>query len=294
MIQLKNKPPYPIESIATAIGLSPTSKELIAETRRMCLMHDAKMILIHVGDINKQKQKLFAQYLDELQIPLEDAQIIFEEGDVVEVILRNCKQHAVDLLIIGALKKESFFKRYFFSSVARNLSRQAKCSILMLTEPSLQPKGFKRIIATGIDHPKTQWTLETATYLAMKEKSKELYILKEVYIPGLRTMLADDYTKEEEHDVVHEVMVEARLHCQSMIDVIQKKFEPETKIKLRVVMGKPGMQLATFTKTKKADLLMINSPDQKLGFMNRIFPFEIEHILADLPCNLFIVHSRGF
>jgi nucleotide-binding universal stress UspA family protein len=58
------------------------------------------------------------------------------------------------------------------------------------------------------------------------------------------------------------------------------------------VSGKPGYAIRAFAASKKADLLVINSPDVKYGLIDRIFTHGMEYILEDLPCNLLIVHSR--
>ena len=65
-------------------------------------------------------------------------------------------------------------------------------------------------------------------------------------------------------------------------------------IKQRVIFGKPGHSIQVFSKCKKPDLLLVNSPKKRLGFLDRLFPNHLEYLLDDLPCNLLIVHSRGF
>ena len=64
------------------------------------------------------------------------------------------------------------------------------------------------------------------------------------------------------------------------------------KVTDKNIKGKPGYAISKFSKDKKADLLVINSPDTHLNVFDRIFAHDIEYILADLPCNLLIVHSR--
>lgn len=56
--------------------------------------------------------------------------------------------------------------------------------------------------------------------------------------------------------------------------------------------GKPGYVITQYAREQKADLLVLNSPDTKLNLIDRVFPHDIEYALADLPCDLLIVHSR--
>jgi nucleotide-binding universal stress UspA family protein len=46
--------------------------------------------------------------------------------------------------------------------------------------------------------------------------------------------------------------------------------------------------LARFAEDIKADLLVVGDVG-KLGFLDRLFPHDLEDILSDLPCNLLIV-----
>ncbi len=80
---------------------------------------------------------------------------------------------------------------------------------------------------------------------------------------------------------------EQKLHSMS-----EKCYSPDVAIIEKTVKGKPGYAIAKYAKDKKADLLVINSPDTQLNLLDRIFTHDIEYILADLPCDLLIVHSR--
>ncbi|MEL0109495.1 MAG: universal stress protein, partial [Cryomorphaceae bacterium] len=57
------------------------------------------------------------------------------------------------------------------------------------------------------------------------------------------------------------------------------------------VFGKKGYTIAHYAKAKRADLLVVNSPDTKLGFLDRIFKHDLEYILSDLPTDVLIVHT---
>lgn len=84
---------------------------------------------------------------------------------------------------------------------------------------------------------------------------------------------------QEELDKVHELVT--GISNKSGIEITEKQ-----------VKGKPGFAVRQYAETKKADLLMINSPDMRYGLIDRIFPHDMEYILEDLPCSVMIVHSR--
>ncbi len=56
--------------------------------------------------------------------------------------------------------------------------------------------------------------------------------------------------------------------------------------------GKPGFCATNFARKHDADLLVISSPDKDLGLLDRVFPYDLEYALLNLPCNLLIVHSK--
>jgi nucleotide-binding universal stress UspA family protein len=58
------------------------------------------------------------------------------------------------------------------------------------------------------------------------------------------------------------------------------------------IKGKPGFAVRQYAESKKADLLVINSPDIQYGLIDRIFTHNMEYIMEELPCNVLVVHSR--
>ena len=93
----------------------------------------------------------------------------------------------------------------------------------------------------------------------------------------------------------------------NITDTIKKNIEDENKKTLDLIsnidttgikvytnsqFGKSGYTISHYANNSFSDLLVINSPDVQMGFLDRVFTHDIEYILADLPCNLLVVHSR--
>jgi hypothetical protein len=57
------------------------------------------------------------------------------------------------------------------------------------------------------------------------------------------------------------------------------------------IEGKPRYVISKFSRDTEADLLVLNSPDKPMNLLDRVFPHDIEFALADLPCDLLIVHT---
>ena len=59
-------------------------------------------------------------------------------------------------------------------------------------------------------------------------------------------------------------------------------------IKMQSIFGKRGYSIGHYAKVKRADLLVMNAP-AKSGFLDRLFPHDIEYILSELPTDVLIV-----
>ena len=289
--QLKNRLPYPFETIAVAVTFSPRYKAVLSEAARISRIHRAKLLLIHVGALTTQQNRKLEIVIEACHIKPEHYEIKQLQGSVVQSILKVCKENVVDLLILGALKKESVLQHYV-GSIARKISRTAKFSILLLPDPKERPKRFKNVVVAINDSPKSSFTLSSSVYISNIENATELYIVNEEYIPMFESAYADSSTDKEIEENKKEAITERKEKTNKLLDEIPGASSID--IKQRVIFGKPGHSIQVFSKCKKPDLLLVNSPKKTLGFLDRLFPNHLEYLLEDLPCNLLIVHSRGF
>lgn len=287
---IKGKSPYPFETIALAVAFSPRLEALIAETKRLSELFNAKTVFIHVGKRTSDKDKHLNNYL--LNYGFNDSNCIvhWQDGNAVETILSVCKKHVVDLLLIGALEKENMLK-YYIGSVSREISRRAKCSVMMITEPKIKPEKFINIVVNGHDHDKTIHTINTALYFAEKESINEITVVDELDIPALSMSISDDSTEPETLRIKSKFEYEEKSKLSSLIESIDNR---NIDIKLKTISGRSGYTIGQFAQSVKADLLIVNSPDHHLTIFDRIFSHDLEYVLADLPCNMLIVHSRVF
>lgn len=286
--KLKGRPAFPFETVAVAIGFSPRLEAILAESKRIADQLKASLLLIHVGEKTTEKEEQLDMLLKKLKYDTNVIRIIWMEGEPVETILSLCKLNMVDLLILGALEKENLIK-FYLGSVARSISRRAKCSVLMLTNPSYEEDRVRKIIVNGIDNPKTIHTLNTALYIAKKFHVKEIKVVREVHTPTLAMTMADDSSAPEANKIKKDFNEEEsrKLHA-----IVKRSNPEEVNIVEKIIAGKPGYAISKYARERKADLLVINSPDTHLNLLDRIFTHDIEYVLADLPCDVLIVHSR--
>lgn len=282
--KLKKRPSFPFETIAVAISFSPRCRPILAEAKRLSDLLGASLLLLHIGEKTSEKEQELDEMMAKEGVNPNHSRVIWMEGDPVDTILKLCKLNIVDLLVLGALEKENILK-FYIGSIARNISRKAKCSVLLLSNPSPDALKFKKIVVNGVENPKTIHTINTSLYLAKNLKVRDVVVVTEMDVPAI----AMDSTAPEAKVIKRNLTEEVEETIQS---VIEKCDVGDVKVSDKIIKGKPGYAISKFARDKKADLLVINSPDTHLGLLDRIFAHDIEYILADLPCNLLIVHSR--
>jgi nucleotide-binding universal stress UspA family protein len=279
--------------MAIGIGLSPSIKANITEAARLCQMLGDKLILIHVEKPNGATKRAVADIVGELAdssvLSNIKHELFYEQGDVSEQIIRVCEERNVELLLAGALPREGLL-RYYMGSVARQLVRKSSFSILLLTNPKLFPKSYSKIVVTGNKHPKTPDTINKTIKIAEALNTRRLIIVDEV-IPDKNTKRAADNAELERCNRWREIIEKREAHRLSL--TLAKMEDSNLDIETKVVFGKPGYSIGHYTQSSRAELLVLNSPDTKLGFMDRVFTHDMEYILSELPSDLLIIHSHA-
>jgi nucleotide-binding universal stress UspA family protein len=275
------------KKIGIAIAFSPRLESLIAEASKMQVGLKSELVFIHVGNKCKEDIKTLNEYLEKYDL-LNNSKLIWQEGETVETILNICNEEQLDLLVAGALEKESLIK-YIMGSVARKLSRKIKCSMLMLTEPKIESSPLNYIVVEGSNNPKTENTIAVAIEIAKAFKVKNVDIIQETDLNKAVLIRSDEFKENE-----------VAKHKENLIEEEDKRLNyilscndcGNLKINIDRIEGKPGYIISKYAREHHADLLILNSPDRKMNLIDRVFPTDIEFALADLPCNLLLVNTK--
>ena len=184
------------KKLGLAITFSPTGKALLKETKRLRELFNSGLILIHVGDRTSENEKLLNEVIMNAGINNSDAEIISASGDPAGTIIKLSKKANVDLLITGALEKETFIK-YYIGSVARKIMREAPCSSLILKKPSENPKPFKKFYVSTDFSPESERAIKLTYNFALLENAEEFVIINDYNTPGLASTILDLVSLEE-------------------------------------------------------------------------------------------------
>ncbi|MCG8305920.1 MAG: universal stress protein [Cytophagales bacterium] len=274
--------------IGVAVAFSPRCEAIIEEAARLQKLYDAELVLIHIGE-EKPDEKI---YLEELvsssDVNADKLKFIWEKGSPAKKILSVGKKEKIDLLIAGALQKENVVK-FYFGSIARSLIRKSKCSILMLIQPTIPPKPFKRIVINGTEGDYYSETIKHGIEIAKLEEADRVYIFKGIKLFGLSMALAGEEENEQNQEETRREIVSEEIG--EIEGIINELDTGDLNVNVKVASGKPGFELRKFTKRIKADLLVVKSPSHKLNLLDRIFPHYLEQVMEDLPSNLLIYKS---
>ena len=277
----------PFKSIGIGVAYSPNLKANLFEAARLSVFFGAKLFLIHVGDHSEEKTNMLRIILKSFEKDNLEYEVVFKTGDPVNVILSTSEEKNIDLLILGAVQREEILK-YYVGSIARKITRQAKCSILLLINPSVERVQCKHIVVNGLKDPKTKQTITSAFYVAHKLKTEKITIVEEIEEEEIHVKVDDDKSLRRATIAKERIKLRENSRVNEIITHIPKEITKNKTIKLQPIFGKRGYSIGHYAQISRADLLVMNGPS-KMTFWDRLFPHDIEHILTELPTDVLIL-----
>ncbi|MCL6260636.1 universal stress protein [Aquiflexum sp. TKW24L] len=270
--------------IALAIAFSPRMEALIAESKRLKDLYQAELVLIHIGEKTEDRVKILNSILEKNGFDIEKVKIRWEEGKPAKKILHVCEEEKVDLLVAGALKSESLLN-YYIGTIARKIIRNSKCSVLTLIEPLEKPTPFEKVVINGTEQEQTPFVIENGLEWCKLDGAKQVFVVNEIKMYGLKMATAAEGNEEEIASARRKLVADEVEYVNNILKTLDKG---DLKVNVKITCGKWAIELAKFAEDVNADLLVVGD-EGKLGFMDRLFPHDLEEILNNLPCNLLIL-----
>lgn len=277
----------PFKNIGIGVAFSPNLKANLFEAARLAVFFNSKLFLIHVGEASTDKKTMLKLILKSFEKDNLNFEVVFKTGKPVDVILSTSEEKNIDLLILGALKREGFLK-YYVGSIARKITRQAKCSILLLIKPSVERVPCKHIVVNGLKEPKTEQTITLAFYVAEKLHAEKITIVEEINREAVSVKVDDDKSLRRATIAKERIKLRENSRIKEIIKHIPETYTKNKLIKLQPIFGKQGYSIGHYAQISRADLLVMNAP-KKMRFWDRLFPHDIEHILTEIPTDLLIL-----
>lgn len=275
-------------NILTGIAFSPTLKANVYETLRLGSALNSKVILVHVGDKNQEKEKIIKEYINDFPEFKDQVTVVWKSGNPVEVIIGACIEFNADLLILGAAHREKVMK-YYLGSIARKIAKKAPCSLLLLIKPSVNRVPCRHVVVNGLKHPNTEHTIQASFEFSKSIGTNKITIVEEISQSEVAIKVDDDKSLEQSTMIKEQIIERENSRVDEIIKNVPEQFKEGITIKSQGIFGTRGYSIGHYAKVQRADLLVMNKPE-KATFLNKIFPQDIDYILSELPTDVLIIH----
>ncbi|HEY2139418.1 MAG TPA: universal stress protein [Chthoniobacterales bacterium] len=271
------EPPY--RTVAVASTFSPRFLQVLAEGKRVRDRLCRQLQIIYVGNRDDETTTRFSAAFRELELP-EDSTIHYQQGDDPAVaILEAARVNEFDVIVAGALEKESVL-RQFLGNVASRLVREASCSVVLFTKPEREPKPLGQIVLMAEYSGHGKAALHKALRLAALEECEKLFVVR------LYTTFDEARAKAREKPPEAgaegpRTLEEEELALEQFIDSAGATDVP---MEARCIRGNTGYAVLDFVQSIDANLLIVPDDPDIPGL-----PPHIEWVSDVIPCNLWVI-----
>jgi nucleotide-binding universal stress UspA family protein len=279
------------KKILVGFAFSPNLRANIFESLRMAHYFGGELIFVHVGNKTPDKESRFREIVASSPIQSERITIDWRMGNPVNTLLQASQEFNVDLILLGALKRENVVK-FYLGSIARKITRRAKCSVLLLINPSVDRRPCQHIVVNGFDNPQTKDTIEAAFMVAKALGSKKISLVEEISPSKVDVAVDDDRSLRRATLKKERLRRQEQTRVKDVVEKLHAKLTCDINWDTQSIFGRRGYSIGHYAKVVRADLLVMNA-QEKLSFIDRLITRDIEHILAELPTDVLIINSKG-
>lgn len=281
----------PFHKILIGFAFSPNLKANVFEAMRLASFLDAHLYFLHVGSKSVAKEKTFTDILEDSPVKPEKLSAIWEKGEPVETIREQCQKNNIDLLLLGAMQRENMLK-FYMGSIARKLTRNAPCSVLLLIKPSVIRKPTQHMVVNAFESPQTESTILSAFHFGKALNVNKITLVEEINRSEV-AVEADDDRGLRKVTLRKEKLKRRELsRVKEILSHIPDSLIEGIKVHSQNIFGTRGYSIGHYAKVVRADLLIMNAAENRKGFFGRIFPQDLEHILSELPTDVLVIKSK--
>ena len=280
------------KTLLIGFAFSPNLKANVFEATRLAYYFNAKLFFLHVGEKTKAKENTF---LDILKLPKESPEkieILWEKGDPVNVILSACVRYKIDLLLLGALKRENVLK-FYMGSIARKITRKASCSVLLLIDPSIERKPSQHAVVNAFESPQTEPTINAAFHFASDLNINKITLVEEINRSEHDLDVYDDKSLRRATLKKEKIKRREYSRVNQILKKIPKAYKENIKIISQSIFGTRGYSIGHYAKLVRADVLIMNASETEKTFLSKFFPKDLDYILRELPTNVLIIQNTN-
>lgn len=258
---------------------------LLAQAAHLVGMFNCEILIYHAGMRSTEKEDQITN-LCKFQSNGKTPEIRWLSGDPAKAIMKQGDADGIDLLIMGALERETTYK-YLMGSVARDILRQSRFSVICFIDPAV--RRFEKIVS-AIDYIQFyEFSALTTKYIAEKDNTSETIFVKDVYIPALSSITIDSGSSEEVEQTRSKYLDEEESKLSLFLNETGVR---DFRFRVKALYGREAIHTHQFTIDSEADLLIYTIPKKKLSVLDRLFSHDAEFIFEELPANLLLI-KRG-
>lgn len=261
--------------VAVAVALSARFLAVLAEGWRFAQRFRARLTVLHCGERTEENAQQFQRAFAELGIPM-DIPVICKAGEPSDMIVEMAKEHPVDLLLAGALERESAGK-HFLGNVARSLIRNAPSSVLLFTQPTVEPQKFKTVVVATDFSDAARHALRSSVTLARIDAVARLIAIS----------VTTPFTEVQSNEATDGAGVSRQRAAARLEEFARLVPDASIPIETRLIDATTGFAAHEFVQSEGADLLVVpaaREPGQGSGL-----PSYMDWVLQVIPCNLWVV-----
>jgi nucleotide-binding universal stress UspA family protein len=244
----------------------------LAEARRVSRFYHASLELIHADAYSFEKEQRFREALERLDLD-RNTPIHFQAGEPARAILDVQQAAGIDLLIAGALERESVH-RSFTGNVARELLRQAPCDLFLFIEPKEEPRVFENLYVAMPDSTEfSRRVYHLALDLAEHAGARTLTLVH------VQTTFAEAKERASGSPATEDALKE----------LIDERESSQVELDYHLVRGNTGFTAFEFIQSSGSDLLVM--PSQFTSPDRPVFAPALDWIIQVIPTNLWVIRE---
>lgn len=280
------------QNLLIGFAFSPNLKANVFEAMRIGSYLSGHLFFLHVGEKTAAKEKIFQDILTECPSKPESIEILWEEGLPVDTIVAQCLKYDIDLLLLGAIQRENMVK-FYLGSIARKITRQAPCSVLLLIKPSVERVPSKHMVVNAFASPQTEDTIMAAFEFAQALGVSLITLVEEISRSQVAVNVNDDKSLRRATLRKEKLKRQEISRVNQILERVPEANKKNKKIRSQSIFGKRGYSIGHYAKVARADLLVMNAKEERSSLLSRLFPKDLEHILSELPTDVLIVQNRN-
>jgi nucleotide-binding universal stress UspA family protein len=265
-----------IEKVGAGITLTSRSDVVLVEASRLAHLLGTSLTLIHTGASRAASEDYIRDAAAQLNINHTE-EVVWNQSDPAEALLTAARQHEIDLLVCGAFEGPSINRRRFLSPLARKLTEDLPCSIMLLVHPEIAETHFRRIVAITDFSEASKISCRHALWLAEKDQAECIYVVSihSIFMDAVAAVKGSQErlfrTRQDEEQLLEQFVADLP--------------SPSVPMEWRVIDAITGFAACDFAESIEADLLVL--PWRRRA--NSKVPPLADWALRVVPCSLWLI-----